>query len=71
MTDAQFDSKLLVTAQSSYDRCCKEPDFFNEFFADFLGKLPAIPDGSCFTRTGRTAAVQEGLMSPGPVSEIA
>ncbi len=43
MIDAKVDDKLLETAHKSYDRCCKSPDFFNEFYALFLGKNPAIP----------------------------
>ena len=43
MTDERFDDALLHSAETSYARCCEDPDFFNEFYALFLGKNPAIP----------------------------
>jgi len=43
MTVDRFDDTLLETAEKSYVRCCDDPNFFNEFYALFLGKNPAIP----------------------------
>jgi hemoglobin-like flavoprotein len=43
MTLDRFDDTLLETAEKSYVRCCDDPNFFNEFYALFLGKNPAIP----------------------------
>ena len=43
MSDNIYDDAILKNAQASYGRCSESDDFFNEFYALFLGKSPAIP----------------------------